>query len=168
MLTPPVRVERRVGQRFPFLLPVALRQVSTGIENAGFTQDLSSRGVFFFTDAVLEPGAEIELILSMPSQITLAESMRVKCRARVLRVLRPAQNVISKTAGAGEGLACAETKVGVAVRLESYEYLPEAVEVSASFERVAVLHERHEDELALSARPSVSSHAGEKPTQPGP
>ena len=70
MTTPPVRVERRVGQRFPYLLPLSLRQPSGAIEGVGFTQDLSSRGVFFFTDAPLEEGAEIEITLRMPSEIT--------------------------------------------------------------------------------------------------
>ncbi len=89
MNTSPVRVERRVGQRFPYLLAVSLRQPSGSIQGAGFTQDLSSRGVFFFTDAPLAEGAEIELTLRMPSEITLGESMAVRCRGRILRVVRP-------------------------------------------------------------------------------
>src|SRR5271165_3891958 len=87
--TPPVRVERRAGQRFPYLLPLTLSQSSTSIEGAGFTQDLSSRGVFFFTDVPLEEGSEIEITLKMPSEITLGESMRVRCRGRILRAQHP-------------------------------------------------------------------------------
>lgn len=152
MTTPPVRVERRVGQRFPFLLPISIRQVLSGSEHLGFTQDLSSRGVFFYTDALLEEGAELELTLNMPSQITLGESMRVKCRARVLRVVRPAESPLA--AGASFE-ARAETKIGVAARLHSYEYLPEAVEGTAAFERVAVLHNHHDE--SLGPQPSISS-----------
>ena len=88
MTTPPVQVERRVGQRFPYLLPLSLRQPATALEGIGFTQDLSSRGVFFFTDAPLAEGAEIEITLRMPSEITLGESMPVRCRGRILRVVR--------------------------------------------------------------------------------
>ena len=87
MTTSPVRVERRVGQRFPYLLPVSLRQTAHGMEGAGFTQDLSSRGVFFFTDMPLEGRREIEVTLRMPSEITLGESMPVRCRGRILRVI---------------------------------------------------------------------------------
>ena len=86
MTTPPVGIERRVGQRFPYLLPLSLRQPGTSVEGVGFTQDLSSRGVFFFTNAPLTEGSEIELTLRMPSEITLGESMPVRCRGRILRV----------------------------------------------------------------------------------
>jgi len=145
MTTPPVRVERRVGQRFPYLLPVSLRQTASAIEGLGFTQDLSSRGVFFFTDAPLEAGAEIELTLRMPSEITLGEGMVVRCRGRILRVIRP-------TAWTGDSSSQhhAETKIGVAVRFDGYEYLPEAAESPASFARLSGLHPQHEEERRLT------------------
>lgn len=133
MNTPPVRVERRVGQRFPYLLPVSIRECSSGIEGRGFTQDLSSRGVFFFTDAPMCAGADIELTLRMPSEITLGQAMPVRCRGRVLRVMRPAQ------VHASGGLA-AETKIGVAVRFASYEYLAESSESPLSLARISSLH----------------------------
>ncbi|HEV2469712.1 MAG TPA: PilZ domain-containing protein [Candidatus Sulfotelmatobacter sp.] len=138
MTTPPVRVERRVGQRFPFALPVSLRVPATCCEGAGFTQDLSSRGVFFFTDLPLTEGTEIELTLKMPAEITLGESMPVRCRAHVLRVLRP----LGQVNGTGAHVA-AETKIGVAVRLESYEYLQA---ISDSISRVSTLHPDHDKE----------------------
>src|SRR5579863_9805989 len=89
MITPPAFVERRVGQRFAFNLPVALREVATAAEGLGFTQDLSSRGAFFFTDMGLREGTEIELTLNMPSEITLGENMQVRCRGRILRIVKP-------------------------------------------------------------------------------
>src|SRR5271163_4523532 len=119
MTATPVRVERRVGQRFSYLLAVSFRQIGSGTEGLGFTQDLSSRGVFFFTDAALQVGAEIELTLRMPAEITLGESMPVRCRGRILRVVGPA------TAHESSGASRAETKIGVAVRIEGYEYLAE-------------------------------------------
>ncbi len=148
MPSSPVRVERRVGQRFPYLLPVSLRQLSDSVEGVGFTQDLSSRGVFFFTDAPLTEGAEIELTLRMPSEITLGESMPVRCRGRILRVVRPAGSP-SNSASVG-----AETKIGVAVRLECYEYLADSSAVPLT--RVSALHSHQDDEGPLShssARP---------------
>lgn len=150
MTTPPVRVERRVGQRFPYLLPLSLRQLENSIEGMGFTQDLSSRGVFFFTDVSLEIGAEIELTLRMPSEITLGESMPVRCRGRILRIVRP-ESCASQT-GSRTG---AETKIGVAVRLESYEYLTEAMSFSPDYARVSALHGKHEEDRRLfhSVRP---------------
>ncbi|HTW59399.1 MAG TPA: PilZ domain-containing protein [Terriglobales bacterium] len=137
MTTPTVRVERRVGQRFPYLLPLSLRQIAPAAAGFGFTQDLSSRGVFFFTDVALHEGAEIEITLRMPSEITLGENMRVRCRGHVLRVVKPAQPSCDSP-------AVAETKIGVAVRLEGYEYLPEVAESSAAFARVSALHSQPE------------------------
>lgn len=150
MTTPPVRVERRVGQRFPYLLPVSLRDPSSGVEGLGFTQDLSSRGVFLFTDAGLHEGAPIELTLNMPSEITLGDSMRVRCRGHILRVVKPADRRLAGTIS-----AAAETKIGVAVRLEGYEYLSEAAEASTSFQRVSALHGHREDDRPLPAHHSV-------------
>jgi len=142
MATSSVRVERRVGQRFPYLLPLSLRQISNPIEGVGFTQDLSSRGVFFFTDAALTEGAEIELTLRMPSEITLGDSMPVRCRGRILRIVRPASGVN------GISSAGAETKIGVAVRLECYEYLSDSS--SESLGRVSSLHAHQEEEQPTS------------------
>ena len=148
MTTSPVRVERRVGQRFPYLLPLSLRQPAGSVEGVGFTQDLSSRGVFFVTDASLTEGSEIEITLRMPSEITLGESMPVRCRGRILRVLRPTSAASNCTS------VPAETKIGVAVRLECYEYLPDSPYVSLA--RVSSLHSHHEEDQPLphtTARP---------------
>ena len=148
MMSSPVRVERRAGQRFPYLLPLSLRQLEGSIEGVGFTQDLSSRGVFFFTNAPLSEGAEIELTLQMPSEITLGESMPVRCRGRALRVVRPATSASSSTSINGE------TKIGVAVRLECYEYLSDSSSQSSSAaSRLRDPHEEGQPGWHPSARP---------------
>ena len=176
MTTPPVGVERRIGQRFPFNVPVSLRDLSTALEGLGFTQDLSSRGAFLFTDMALREGAEIELTLKMPSEITLGESMRVRCRGRVLRVVRPAGNgsepatspmadaKVSETNANELELQAAPpatsfeapsegTKIGVAVCLKSYEYLPHAEDGSADFRRISALHSPSESERNSAITP---------------
>ncbi|HLW84405.1 MAG TPA: PilZ domain-containing protein [Candidatus Sulfotelmatobacter sp.] len=166
MTPPPVRVERRAGQRFPYLLPVLVRDVSSGAEARGFTQDLSSRGVFFFTDAAFREGTKVELTLTMPSEITLGEDMRVRCRGQVLRVSSPADT--SQQAPSQKDLAPAsaafadpraETKIGVAVRLQGYEYLPGVMD-SSGYQRVSALHERrHEPEDDQPALTAASLHS---------
>ena len=154
MTTDPAQVERRVGQRFPFLLPVSLRVTTTNVEGVGFTLDLSSRGVFFLTAASLQEGAEIELTLTMPSEITLGESMRVRCRGRILRLIKSTDRslptvpieVVGESPPSGSIASPAtEAKIGVAVRLEGYEYLPDTSAASAS-PRVAVLHPHREED----------------------
>ena len=128
MTTEPVRVERRVGQRFELHIPVSMKLAGSQLEACGFTQDLSARGSFFFTDFPVAPGENVELTLLMPSEITLGESMRVRCPGTVLRVVQPSIG----------------TKLGVAVHFARYEYLMEpnpAVEASDScFERISALH----------------------------
>jgi hypothetical protein len=135
MNTSPVRVERRIGQRFPYLLPVSFREPSAGTEGLGFTQDVSSRGVYFLTDSPLREDGEIELTLKMPSEITLGDNMRVRCRGRILRVVGPTPSRLDSSSATR-----AETKIAVAVRLDHYEYLPESSEPESSFARVSALH----------------------------
>jgi hypothetical protein len=159
MTTPPVGVERRIGQRFGFNLAVSLRDISSGTEGLGFTQDLSSRGAFLFTDMAIEAGAEIELTLKMPSEITLGESMPVRCRGRVLRVVKPVENCWNNDTPAPidakpAEIKSAETKIGVAVCLNDYEYLPETEDASADFRRISALHGASEIERPAASAPA--------------
>jgi len=158
MTTAPVVVERRVGQRFAFNLPVSLLDTSTSVEGMGFTQDLSSRGAFLFTDMALAEGTEIELTLKMPSEITLGTSMRVRCRGRVLRVTNPAESwsAAALTETKLTETRSAETKIGVAVCLKEYEYLPETEDGPSDFQRISALHSPSEAERA-PATPALSN-----------
>jgi len=125
MSTDQVHLERRAAQRFDFQLPVGIHLPGTGQVGNGFTQDLSGRGAFFYTDLALKQGEEMELTLVMPYEITLTENMRVRCRGKVTRV----QQV--------------DRKFGVAVHLEGYEYLAEAAsgaQTSATFPRISTAH----------------------------
>ena len=113
-------VERRGAQRFEVHLPLAIH--FEGRTVPGFTQALSGRGVFFYAEMTLPEGAVVELTFTMPSEITLAESMPVRCRGRVLRASVPQTG----------------QRNGIAVQFDAYEYLPcnepivQFVRVSAS------------------------------------
>ncbi len=148
MNTPSVGVERRIGQRFAFNLPVSLRELSTAVTGLGFTHDVSSRGVFLFTEMSLLEGMEIELTLMMPSEITLGESMKVRCRGRVLRILRTEETFI----GGGKSPSV-DNKIGVAVCLSNYEYLPEMEDGSVEFRRISALHHSLEAEQTTIPTP---------------
>jgi hypothetical protein len=135
MNTDPVRIERRPTQRFAFQLPVTVRRKDGDHEGYGFTQDLSARGALFYTDYPLSEGDAVDLTLLMPAEITLGESMRVCCRAKVVRVEPPAGG----------------TARGIAVRLEGYEYLPEPPILPKSapeFDRVSPAQASRHDESA--------------------
>jgi PilZ domain len=131
MTTTPDRLERRCGQRFDVHVPVSVRLSGSQHESCGFTQDLSARGSFFYTDFPLAAGEAIEVTLQMPSEITLGESMRVRCQGTVLRVVQPSVG----------------TRLGVAVHFAGYEYLtePVATEATGSFARISSLHGHSEE-----------------------
>jgi len=128
MTTDPLHVERRVGQRFDFQVPVAVKVSGSRKEACGLTQDLSARGSFFYLDFPLVTGESVELTLLMPSEITLGESMPVRCQGTVLRMVPPAVG----------------SQLGVAVFFESYEYLaePRMVAETPEFSRLSALHAR--------------------------
>jgi hypothetical protein len=117
------RLERRGAQRFEMHLPLAVH--FEGRTVPGFTQDLTGRGIFFYAETALPEGAVVELTFTMPSEITLGENMPVRCRGRVLRA-SASQDV---HAHVGQ-------RSGIAVQLDSYEYLPPN-EPNAHFVRVS-------------------------------
>jgi len=135
-MTTPDCLERRCGQRFALHVPVSIKLSGSEHESSGFTQDLSTRGAFFFTDFPLGQGEIVEITLIMPSEITLGESMRVRCQGTVLRVLQPSVG----------------TMLGVAVHFSHYEYLaqPEAEASSDAFNRISSLHPHGEDEPVVA------------------
>jgi|SRR5438105_4401112 len=143
MSTEPLHFERRASQRFEFHLPISIRVPATGQTGTGCSQDLSRRGVFFYTDCPLVHGDAVELTMVMPSEITHTDNMRVCCRGKVARVCK----------------VTAAEKSGVAVYFDNYEVLPDAAVVvddtSSGFHRISALHE-HKLE-AQAARPSRSS-----------
>jgi hypothetical protein len=118
MSTDPNRLERRGAQRFEVHQPLAVH--FDGRTVPGFIQDLSGRGIFFYAETALPEGAVVELTFTMPSEITLAENMPVRCRGRVLR------------ASASPG----GQRNGIAMQLDSYQYLP-SNEPIAQFVRVS-------------------------------
>ena len=109
MATTQYGIERRAAQRFDFHRSVAIRRGSE--EGLAFTQDLGARGMFLYTDMVLHAGEALEVVLDLPSEITLSADTRVRCQVRVLRVTP----------------AAASQKSGVALLVQKYEFLQEAV-----------------------------------------
>ncbi len=90
-------------------LPVELQQVSgTPAYEQAQTRDISSRGVCFYLDRTLTINSEIEFILTLPPEITLANSIRVYCKGRVVRV---------------EPSSIPHGKVAVAATIQRYEFL---------------------------------------------
>jgi len=141
------------GSALPLTCRSPLRDLSTAAEGLGFTQDLSSRGAFSVHRYALSENAEVELTLRMPSEITLGENMRVRCRGLVLRIVQAADK--GWNLAAGDETKPSETKIGVAVCLKGYEYLPEVEDSSADFRRISALHSAGETERTIAPVPGI-------------
>jgi len=126
MSTDPTRLERRGAQRFEVHQSSSLTVDFEGRTVPGFIQNLSGRGIFFYAETTLPEGAVVELTFTMPSEITLAENMPVRCRGRVVRA-----------SASPAGRFQAGQRNGIAVRLDSYEYLPSDEPIS-HFVRVSI------------------------------
>jgi hypothetical protein len=137
MATTHYGIERRAAQRFDFHRSVAIRRGTE--EGLAFTQDLSARGMFLYTDMILHVGEDLEVVLDMPSEITLSADTRVRCQVRVLRVTP----------------AVASQKSSVALLVRNYEFLQETVVAAA----------RRSPDEALEAEAAVL--AGEHPVWTG-
>ena len=101
--------ERRSGQRHPVRLPVSVKAWNEQAAFTGVTRDLSTGGVFLYTDSRISEGSEMEVVLILPAEITKSEKQWVCCQASVVRVEE----------GKEEG------SFGVAASIRSMDILPE-------------------------------------------
>ena len=102
--------EKRATRRFALRLPVSVRYDQTPEEHAAQTRDVSARGICFYLEAPLLVGSAIDFPLTLPPEITLTESIRVRCKGKVVRVENNS----------------ADAKVPVAAVIDEYEFLSEA------------------------------------------
>lgn len=79
---------------------------STAMEAQTQSEDISSRGVYFFLPTEIMKGSSVEFVVVMPREITLAEPVRVRCHGHVQRTEMRSPN-----------------RVGIAAEIEGYEFL---------------------------------------------
>lgn len=102
--------EKRATRRFSLRLPVAIKFTNGGLhEVTAETKDVSARGVFFFLDSAIAEGASIEFTLTLPPEITLTESIRVRCKGRVVRIEHTPDN-----------------RVGIGAVIDQYDFVAES------------------------------------------
>ena len=107
-MAPPKQNHRR-AERYPYRIPASVRRPDAPQRSMAVTGNLSEKGVFFFFDNKVEPGADIELILIMPPEIQEFARRWVCCKAKVVRVEeKPGEN-----------------QVGIAAEITRCEALPE-------------------------------------------
>ena len=78
--------DKRATRRFALRLPVSVRYGEDEEEHTAQTRDVSARGICFYVDSAIQAGSAIDFTLTLPPEITLTESIRVRCKGRVMRV----------------------------------------------------------------------------------
>ena len=102
--------EKRAARRFPLRVPVSVSRDQTSVKENAQLRDVSARGISFYLDSAVSQGSKIGFTLTLPPEITLTESIRVRCKGKVVRV--------------DNGLA--DAKIPVAAVIDEYEFLSEA------------------------------------------
>ncbi len=98
--------EKRSTRRFSLELPVKVVDQEQGVTTAQ-TRDVSSRGVYVYLDSEIAEGVPMEFVMTLPTEITLSDPIRVHCSGHVLRV--------EKLNG----------RQGVAVSIDRYDFMSE-------------------------------------------
>jgi hypothetical protein len=106
---PTPKPERRSRQRVPARVPVTLKSKEGTLQTTGYTRDLSTTGIFLYTDSQIGEGSELEIVLILPPELTQGEKRWVCCQGSVVRV---------ESAGDGGNF-------GVAANLRTMEIMPE-------------------------------------------
>ncbi len=103
--------ERRTARRYDLSLPVVIRVPveDSSEDRSGKTRDISTRGLYFTMDEQVEAGSELDITLTLPSEITQGTEVFVRAQGRVVRVEK--RN--------GEG----DLRLGVAAVIERYDII---------------------------------------------
>lgn len=105
---PKPKQEKRATRRVPWQLPASV--TFRGSERAQVKlKDVSSRGLFFFTQAKVEENSKLEIVLMMPPELQQLGRQWVCCQATVVRVEQDRPN----------------RKLGVAAVIDRCEALPQ-------------------------------------------
>ena len=100
--------EKRAAPRVQWQLPASVSVRGTGRAQVEL-KDISSRGLFFFTQAKVEADSKLEIVLMMPPELGQFGRQWVCCQATVVRVEEDKPN----------------KKVGVAAVIDRCEALPQ-------------------------------------------
>jgi hypothetical protein len=103
--------ERRTARRYDLSLPVIIRlpmERETSSRN-GNTRDISTRGVYFTVDKDFNDGADLDITLTLPSEVTRGSEVFIRAMGKVVRVDKKPEN--------------GNSRVGVAAVIERYEII---------------------------------------------
>ena len=95
--------ERRSRQRMPVRVPVKVRH--EGGEQQGLTRDLSSSGIFLYSESGMKAGSKLELVIMLPPGLGLGPGGWTLCEASVVRV--------EESDGKGMGIAATLDRIAL-------------------------------------------------------
>jgi hypothetical protein len=98
--------DKRRARRFDLFLPVQVVTVGELKSSETVrTRDISSTGLFIEFDKRVEAGTKVELVVTLPREITQTGPVQIHCMGRVVRVER------------GE-----RERTGIAVSIDRYDF----------------------------------------------
>ncbi|MGH9680185.1 MAG: PilZ domain-containing protein [Candidatus Acidiferrales bacterium] len=103
--------ERRTARRYDLSLPVVIRMpIDREISlQSGKTRDISTRGLYFTVDQEMGAGVELDITLTLPSEVTRGAEVFIRAMGKVVRVDRAPES--------------GNSRVGVAAVIERYEII---------------------------------------------
>jgi hypothetical protein len=83
-----VMSERRVTRRYDLSLPVMVRIPTPGFAEtqSGRTRDISTKGLYFVIDQDVRAGSDLDIMLTLPKEMTNGEEVLVKASGKIVRV----------------------------------------------------------------------------------
>ena len=101
--------ERRTSRRYDLSLPVLVRVPSgkTFDSQKTKTRDISTRGLYFVMDQDPQAGSRLDLVLTLPTEVTSGAEVLVHALGKVLRVEPRIED--------------GNTRIGVAAVIERYD-----------------------------------------------
>jgi len=103
--------ERRTARRYDLTLPISIRFAADSVvsRQEGKTRDISTRGLYFVVPRELEAGSELDIMLTLPAEITHGSDVFVRAQGKIVRIERRLE----------EG----EPRLGVAAIIERYDIM---------------------------------------------
>ncbi|MGA6980154.1 MAG: PilZ domain-containing protein [Candidatus Sulfotelmatobacter sp.] len=90
--------DRRSSKRVAARQPAKVQASSGRAEITAEIRDVSTNGVFFYTDSRIAVGSEVEMVLILPPELTSGAKSWVCCHARVVRVEQGSGNTFGLAA----------------------------------------------------------------------
>jgi len=103
--------ERRTTRRYDLSLPIIIRGPAHQALDSqqGKTRDISTRGLYFVVDQKMESGSQLDMTLTLPSEVTRGSAVFVRALGRVIRVERRMED--------------GSARMGVAAVIERYDII---------------------------------------------